>query len=343
MAKSKRQTRIQTTVEPKRETKFEAGSEPLPELIQVTLLLAGGQDVTLAIEPNDPLIQQFYEVLLDWEGKRTRRLFQIPLEDGHSMLAFPCDRLMGLVTDPALVVEPSEADSSAAVCVSPSVSTFDSSPNKLPNLLPNTTLSDLSRFDPLTSRYLQLENFLSSTEHQLLLEYVFDRQAEFVSTLTSTGAENYRKSVVLYTFPEFAALIHQRIQAILPEVLAHLGLPAFPIGQIEAQLTAHNDGNFYKIHNDNGSPDTATRELTYVYYFHQEPKAFSGGELVIYDSQKQAQYYVAGETHHIIEPLNNSIVFFLSRYMHEVLPVRCPSQQFADSRFTINGWVRRAD
>jgi Rps23 Pro-64 3,4-dihydroxylase Tpa1-like proline 4-hydroxylase len=239
------------------------------------------------------------------------------------MLAFPCDRLMGLVTDPALVVEPSQENSPAAISAS--------------------TLPDPSRFDPLTSRYLQLENFLTTTEHQLLLEYVFDRQAEFVSTLTSTGAENYRESVVLYAFPDFAALIHQRIQAILPEVLAHLGLPAFPIGQIEAQLTAHNDGNFYKIHNDNGSPDTATRELTYVYYFHQEPKAFSGGELVIYDSQKQDQHYVAAETHHIVDPLNNSIVFFLSRYMHEVLPVHCPSQQFADSRFTVNGWVRRAD
>ncbi|WP_333783600.1 hypothetical protein [Nostoc sp. 'Peltigera malacea cyanobiont' DB3992] len=27
--------------------------------------------------------------------------------------------------------------------------------------------------------------------------------------------------------------------------------------------------------------------------------------------------------------------------MHEVLPVNCPSQAFGDSRFTINGWVRR--
>lgn len=34
------------------------------------------------------------------------------------------------------------------------------------------------------------------------------------------------------------------------------------------------------------------------------------------------------------------IIFFLSRYMHEVLPVKCPSRNFADSRFTINGWIR---
>ena len=51
------------------------------------------------------------------------------------------------------------------------------------------------------------------------------------------------------------------------------------------QLTAHNDGCYYKIHNDAGSEKTANREISYVYYFYQEPKAFSGGELKIYDTE----------------------------------------------------------
>lgn len=301
-------------------------AEPLPQVIQLTLLLSGGQDVTLAIEPDDPLIQQFYEVLLDWEGKRTRRLFQIPLDDGRAMLAFPCDRLIGLVTDPALVVQtPNASDHNSG---SPIFHTPSPPPSGI--------------HDPLVSNFIQLENFLTPTEHSHLLEYVFRHQADFVSTRTSTGADNYRESVVLYAFPEFAELIHQRIQAVLPNVLDKLGLPPFAIGQIETQLTAHNDGNFYKVHNDNGSPDTATRELTYVYYFYREPKAFSGGELVIYDSEIRNNYYVKAETYRTVEPINNSIVFFLSRYMHEVLPIHCPSKDFADSRFTANGWVRRA-
>jgi SM-20-related protein len=127
----------------------------------------------------------------------------------------------------------------------------------------------------------------------------------------------------------------------LPDVLAELGMPNFTIQQVESQLTAHNDGNYYKIHNDNGSPDTATRELTYVYYFHQEPKGFTGGELQIYDTQIQNNHYTQAPTFNTVEPRNNSIVFFLSRYMHEVLPISCPSRAFADSRFTINGWIRR--
>jgi SM-20-related protein len=298
-----------------------------PEVIQLTLLLSGGQDVTLAIEPDDPLIQQFYEVLLDWEGKRTRRLFQIPLDQG-AMLAFPCDRLIGLVTDPPLIVQTSETTSPRSVGVPAANPAF-----------PNPVSGDR---DPLRSNYIQLENFFTPDEHRHLLEYVLAHQSDFVSTTTSTGADNYRKSVVLYSFPEFAELIQQRIQSVFPDVIAKLGMPPFSLGQIESQLTGHNDGNFYKIHNDNGSPDTATRELTYVYYFHQEPKAFSGGELVIYDSQIRNNYYVKADTYHTVEPINNSIVFFLSRYMHEVLPIQCPSRNFADSRFTINGWLRHA-
>ena len=147
--------------------------------------------------------------------------------------------------------------------------------------------------------------------------------------------------MILHSFPEFSQLVVNRIQAILPDVFRKLNLSLFPIGEIEAQLTSHNDGNYYKIHNDNGSPDTATREFTYVYYFYQQPKAFSGGELLIYDSKIENNFYVKADSYKRVEPRNNSIVFFLSRYLHEVLPVSCPSKVFADSRFTINGWVRR--
>ena len=129
------------------------------------------------------------------------------------------------------------------------------------------------------------------------------------------------------------------VSARVPEVMQQLGEDVFDIDRIECQLTAHNENDYYKIHNDNGSDKTATRELTYVYYFNREPKAFSGGELKLYDSRIENNYYVEAESYKIVEPINNSIVFFLARTMHEVLPVACPSRQFADGRFTLNGWV----
>ncbi len=199
----------------------------------------------------------------------------------------------------------------------------------------------LANIDVLSSEYLQIDNFLTSDEHQQLLNYVLGKEADFVSTSTSTNAMNYRQSMVLYSFPEFSQSILKRIEAIVPDVITKLGLLSFPISYIESQLTAHNDGNYYKIHNDNGSPETVLREITYVYYFYREPKHFSGGELLIYDSQISHNFYINSDSFKTVEPRNNSIIFFLSRCMHEVLPVNCPSKVFADSRFTINGWVNR--
>ncbi len=191
------------------------------------------------------------------------------------------------------------------------------------------------------SQILQIDNFLTAEENNQLLDYALEREAAFVPTSTATNAIAYRRSSVLHDFPEFAQLITERIHTVLPRVLKELSLPAFLITQIEAQLTAHGDGNYYKIHNDNGSPDAATRELTYVYYFCRQPQPFSGGELRIYDSRIEQGRYTQAASFQTVEPHNNSIVFFLSRYMHEVLPTHCPSKAFADSRFTINGWLRR--
>nr|WP_290225718.1 2OG-Fe(II) oxygenase [Trichocoleus desertorum] len=205
---------------------------------------------------------------------------------------------------------------------------------------PNNQISTASN-SHVVSQIFQLENFLTAEENSQLLRYALEQEAAFVPTSTATNAIAYRRSLVLHDFPEFSQLIKERVQAVLPRVLEQLNIPAFLITQIEAQLTAHGDGNYYKIHNDNGSSDAATRELTYVYYFCQQPQPFSGGELRIYDSRIEQSRYIKADSFQTVEPRNNSIVFFLSRYMHEVLPTHCPSKAFADSRFTINGWLRR--
>jgi SM-20-related protein len=42
-----------------------------------------------------------------------------------------------------------------------------------------------------------------------------------------------------------------------------------------------------------------------------------------------------------IAPADNMIVFFDSRLMHEVQPLKVPSGAFEDGRFTLNGWLNR--
>lgn len=287
-----------------------------PQDVTVRLLLAGGHQYPLTLRSDDPILQELIAALVARshpEAGAFSALFQIPLQGGQAALCFPSDQLVGLVTEPPLYVQP--------VVTEPK-----------PVAVPS---------DVLVSQFVQIDQFLPEAEWRQLVDYVLAQEKNFVPTSTSTQDVDYRRSQILYQFPEVAQKMRDRIRQVVPDVLEKLGLPAFAVQDIEAQLTAHNDGNYYKIHNDNGSPDTATRELTYVYYFYREPKGFRGGELRIYDSRIENNYYVGADSFHTVEPRNNSIVFFLSRYLHEVLPVHCPSRAFADSRFTINGWVRR--
>ncbi|WP_427157512.1 2OG-Fe(II) oxygenase [Aliinostoc sp. HNIBRCY26] len=284
--------------------------------IKVQLLLAGGHQYTVYLNSDTTILHSLLTIIAARAYKQesaSSKLFQIPINEGHAVLCFSSDQLVGVVTEPPVWLQ--QVD--------------------------NTNNNNSIDSNILNSHYIQIDNFLSSSEHEQLIQYVLARKSHFIPTSTSTSDENYRRSMVLYSFPEFHELIINKIKNIVPDITSKLNIPSFNISQIEGQITAHNDGNYYKIHNDNGSPDTAKRELTYVYYFYQEPKRFSGGELLIYDSKIENNYYVQAESYKTVEPRNNSIVFFLSRYMHEVLPVSCPSQDFADSRFTVNGWVHR--
>lgn len=324
--------------------------------VVVTLLLAGGHEYQLILAQDAPHLKQLFAVLMDPPEKRRSRLFQLPIqaesdderEEAEAALCFTGDRLVGLITDPPIYVQQSPPSATQAQL---------SPPQTQPSPRPETT--SLSFSEPqyavvvsperenslpagvIPSRYIQLTNFLSDQLHQRVLAYAVAQESVFVESSTSTGDLDYRQSSVLHHFPEFADIMRGEIHRAFADVIRALKLNPFNISQVEAQLTAHNDGHYYKVHNDNGSEDTATRVLTYVYYFYQTPKPFSGGRLRIYDSRIQNNYYVQAESFQDVTPINNSIVFFPSHYMHEVLPIICPSQQFADSRFTINGWVRQ--
>ncbi|MBD2314263.1 2OG-Fe(II) oxygenase [Desertifilum sp. FACHB-1129] len=301
--------------------------------IKVTLLLMGGHHYTISVKSDSPLLVNLLRTVAaqtQSQSTGSSKLFQLPVNDDRQALWFSSHHLVGVVTEPPIFAQPQ--------------------PQSVPTLEQPTTSQFVQYATPkppapdpiISSDFIQLEQFLTPAETNRLIKYVLKNERNFVPTSTSTGEADYRKSMVLHSFPEFSQLMIKRIKEVTPEILTRLEIPQFNISDVECQLTLHNDGNYYKVHNDSGSADTLTRELTYVYYFNRQPKAFSGGELVIYDSKVVNNYYVAAETYKVVEPHHNSVVFFPSRYMHEVLPVSVPSRAFMDSRFTINGWVRRA-
>ncbi len=303
-----------------------------PHPVTVQILLTGGHQHSVVMSSDAPLLHQLFTILVNQtQPNPVPSFLQIPIAEGKSAIAFSSANLVGIVTDPPIFAQ---RQPQAAPTVSQSATPI--APTIAPTIVPTPKA---------IYRYIQIEHFLPPEVQQQLLNYAITSRADYVETGPATNNEFYkdhRNSLVIY-YPRHTDLFLERLHQVMPQVMQHLDLPPFEVARIETQLTAHNDQNYYKIHNDNSSPDTAARRLTYVYYFHQSPKAFSGGELAIYDTEMREGRAHAGTNSEVIEPKNNSIVFFPSDYMHEVQAVQCPSRAFADSRFTLNGWIRQPE
>lgn len=190
---------------------------------------------------------------------------------------------------------------------------------------------------------VRFENFLPPAEAALLHAAVLASEGAFVPSRTHDANPDIRRSLVLDAPAALVAPVVERVRNAMPEVLAAIRLPAVAVGLIEAQVTASGDGSFFGIHTDAGyAGANDRRHLTYVYYFHGEPKGFAGGELRVYDDVLRNNKLARAESFQVVEPAHNSIVFFWTRAMHEVRPVRVPSGAFRDSRFTVNGWINKA-
>jgi len=198
------------------------------------------------------------------------------------------------------------------------------------------------------ARFSLFEEFLAPEELSQLTDYVLSHEPQFrtsqvISPNSNEGKTDYhhRRSRVLFAAGPFQDLIDDRLRSYLNHIFRALQHPPFSLSSVEVQITASNDGEYFRLHNDNTHQALVTRELTYVLFFHREPKAFSGGELRLYDSRVEGGRYVAGEGYTSITPQQNMVVFFPSYFMHEVTTIYCASRAFADSRFTINGWLHR--
>jgi hypothetical protein len=199
----------------------------------------------------------------------------------------------------------------------------------------------------LPAHCVVLDEFLMPPELEELMRFTLGHEAHFsasevVSPTEVGGIINYehRRSRVLMDLEHYQDVMLDRIKAVLPQVLHTLGMEEFAITGVEAQITASNDGDFFHFHSDNASDRVASRHLTFVYFFHREPRQFEGGELQIHDALLENGVYVSQGSHQTIVPQQNQIVFFPCELLHEITPVKCASQLFADSRFTLNGWLR---
>lgn len=184
-------------------------------------------------------------------------------------------------------------------------------------------------------------DFLRPDENTAIYAHALQNAALFSHTMVGDGENEgivndyWRHSLSLQAvyFKEISKILVEKIETSYPEIIEKLQIPVFEISHFEIQLTSHNHGEFFKPHIDNGK-SFKNRVITFVYYFHSFPKMFTGGQLLFLNNKPKPL---------IVEPENNTIVFFNSSVKHAVHPVSCPSKQFEHGRFTLNGWIRKKE
>jgi SM-20-related protein len=191
-------------------------------------------------------------------------------------------------------------------------------------------------------------DFLDSATHASLLAWTMENETKFeASSVLRTFVRDdnkhdstLRTSLRASDFGPMKSVLRQRLLDFVPRLIEDLRVTPFEPSDIELELVANNDGAFFKRHIDTfmGEARKASdRVLSAVYYFHAEPKAFSGGALRLYSfGSKQGDDKFSD-----VQPEQNTLLAFPSWALHEVLPVTCPSSRFSDSRFNVNCWVHR--
>lgn len=185
-----------------------------------------------------------------------------------------------------------------------------------------------------------LTGWLGETQAAGLLAFGLAAEARFTPTrLNDHGAGRLhpvvRQSCVLKDLGTFGGPLRRKALALQADLETAFGMSRTPANSTQMEMVAHGDGACYRPHTDTYVGDEYTpggrRRLTMVYYFHRQPRRFTGGRLRLFD--------LGGEQSIEIEPTHDSLLVFPSSALHEVETISCPDGAFADGRFSVNIWL----
>lgn len=110
-------------------------------------------------------------------------------------------------------------------------------------------------------------------------------------------------------------------------------------GTVRYSFTSHANGDSGGLRADaeSGLPDQWV--MSFAYFLHRRPRAFSGGQLRIYDTVVRQGRAVCASTFRDLQPDHDLLVFFPSVAPYEIRPVRCRSRRVVDGRFAIHGGI----
>ena len=192
--------------------------------------------------------------------------------------------------------------------------------------------------------FVRMKDFLTAQECDRLFALALARPERFGAArvvhegggrvkpqarITLEAEPRARRDVRLWLLP--------RIEQVIPEILTRLRLEDPGRYRITMNLRVYPAGGFYTIHCDNRDEPFRDRVLSFICFFHPEPRRFSGGDLLLYDSNQRGGHPVPAFSR--IEPFRGGIVFFMCEGWHQVTPVECDSDDFGAGRFVLSGHV----
>jgi len=196
----------------------------------------------------------------------------------------------------------------------------------------------------------QYLDFLDPNEHRSLLDWTVANRERFIPARIAGHILDPERRIAerLNDLGPHRPVLERRLRDNLADILRRTGSRPFEVEFVELEVAAHGDGAFFAGHTDipigagrkplggdlSGNQD---RLVSAVYYFHGEPKRFTGGNLRLY---RLGDYDASGDFIEF-EPLQNSLVVFPSWVRHEGLRVSCPGCTFEDYRFAVNAWLCR--
>jgi Rps23 Pro-64 3,4-dihydroxylase Tpa1-like proline 4-hydroxylase len=205
-----------------------------------------------------------------------------------------------------------------------------------------------AHFDPVF--YLTVPRLFPSKINKAIIKEAQDNKKLFEESRIGGGhIPEFRSNTVAYydtiynnkrhTSPLLNAIDGLFKRKDIREVLSSSPLNEFTLtNRHETQVSRYgNDEQFYNWHIDRF--EDRSRAVTFVYYFNEEPKPYSGGELQFTNSPITDGKPIVKDPNIVtIEPQNNLGVFFSSTTPHKVCPTISPNA-FNRGRFSVNCWI----
>ncbi len=209
------------------------------------------------------------------------------------------------------------------------------------DLMQGTTTTPVSDADGVVP-FVLVHNLAPDEELVKIRKAIEDRRDRFaVATVGHNEKQrvdvNARAAVYVRADDQFREMTreffwnHIRAQ----NVVERLGLELISEIKDEVEAIAYASGGKYTLHRDNAPSVDNGRVLTVVWFIHDEPKGFTGGDLLLHDEPPLGQGFTR------IIPRRNCAVFFPSDRLHEVTPVESSAEDVLSSRVVLNGWFHK--